>query len=373
MLVERFLEALPALAALRTPLQAMIAIAYTSVKKMEGEESNLRNTTIYPPSAIMATSRDASNPLRPYYIPPSIGLSPDTTANNTTPPSHSPPSKPSFGTHARDILSDLDYGDYLSDSSPSLAEMAKKLVDQAIWNYTTVLLAQPLEVAKTVLQVYQAPGQTPPSVVPNGEDPKSRSNSYMSGKFEDVGKNVKIRERLWDADISFQYPSEEDSDADSPSYFTSTAPRSQAFSPPSTGSPERRRRTPSRSNSSTPTPSSTKPPHKLELRKPDSLLEALAQLWAKESAWGVWKGTNVTFVYNFLLKTSESWTRSLLSALLNVPDPALLGSAANGIGGLDIIDSPNPLVSLVVAVAAAAIAGLALAPLDLIRTRYDNP
>lgn len=184
---------------------------------------------------------------------------------------------------------------------------------------------------------------------------------------------MKIRERLWDANISFQYPSEEDSDADSPSYFTSTAPRSQAFSPPSTGSPERRRRTPSRSNSSTPTPSSTKPPHKLELRKPDSLLEALAQLWAKESAWGVWKGTNVTFVYNFLLKTSESWTRSLLSALLNVPDSALLGSAANGIGGLDIIDSPNPLVSLVVAVAAAAIAGLALAPLDLIRTRYDNP
>ena len=130
------------------------------------EESNLHNTTIYPPSAIMATSRDTPNPLRPYYIPPSIGLPPDTTANNTAPPSHSPPSKPSFGTHARDILSDLDYGDYLSDSSPSLAEMAKKLVDQAIWNYTTVLLAQPLEVAKTVLQVYQAPGQTSPSVVP---------------------------------------------------------------------------------------------------------------------------------------------------------------------------------------------------------------
>ena len=154
---------------------------------MEGEESNLHNTTIYPPSAIMATSRDTPNPLRPYYIPPSIGLPPDTTANNTAPPSHSPPSKPSFGTHARDILSDLDYGDYLSDSSPSLAEMAKKLVDEAIWNYTTVLLAQPLEVAKTVLQVYQAPGQTPSGVVPNGEDPKSRPNSHMSGKFEDVG------------------------------------------------------------------------------------------------------------------------------------------------------------------------------------------
>jgi fusion and transport protein UGO1 len=105
------------------------------------------------------------------------------------------------------------------------------------------------------------------------------------------------------------------------------------------------------------------------MRRPDSLLEVLAQLWQKESAWGVWKGTNMTFVYNFLLKTTESWTRSLLSALLNVPDPGLVSGAARGLGGLDIMDSPNPLTSLGVAVAAAAIAGLALAPLDLIRTR----
>jgi fusion and transport protein UGO1 len=99
------------------------------------------------------------------------------------------------------------------------------------------------------------------------------------------------------------------------------------------------------------------------------LLEVISQIWQKESAWGVWKGTNVTFVYNFLFKTTESWTRSLLSALFNVPDPGLMGSSASGIGGLDIIDSNSPLLSLAVAVAASAIAAIAVGPLDLIRTR----
>lgn len=51
------------------------------------------------------------------------------------------------------MLSDLDYSDYLSDASPSVAEMIKGLVDQGLWKYTSVLMSQPFEVAKTVLQV----------------------------------------------------------------------------------------------------------------------------------------------------------------------------------------------------------------------------
>ena len=314
----------------------------------------------------MATSRDAPNPLRPYYIPPSIGPpleQPLNHSNNSSSPASPPyPSRtpkpsfqPSFGSQARDILSDLDYDSYFPDSSPTVAEHAKKLLDQALWNYTSVLLAQPFEVAKTLLQVHQAPGQAPLGLRLTGDEIRSRPNSFASGKYED-------------------YPSDE-SDEDSPGYFTSTAPsvRSPTYerSGEHEGSPRKRRsrHAPSRSRDSTPT--SAPPPalRKLELRKADSLLEVIAQLWQKESAWGVWKGTNVTFVYNFLLKTTESWTRSMLSALLNVPDPGLLGTSASGIGGLDIIDSPSPLMSLGVAVAATAIAATLLAPLDLIRTR----
>lgn len=170
-------------------------------------------------------------------------------------------------------------------------------------------------------------------------------------------------------------PSDEESDEDSPGYFTTTAPRGNPRSPyspndsPSRSPRRRQRRLDSRSPSRTPTQPSSSSIRKLELKRADSLLEVIGQLWQKESAWGVWKGTNCTFIYNFLLKTTEGWFRSLISALLNIPDPGLVGAAGSGIGGLDILDSPNPLTSLGVAVAATAIAATLLAPLDLVRTR----
>ena len=166
--------------------------------------------------------------------------------------------------------------------------------------------------------------------------------------------------------------SDEDSDSDLPSYFTATAP----YETPSSPSNRRRRKPPSRSLSATPTPSSHSNPAssshhstQIELRRNDSIIEVLTQLWSKEGAWGVWKGTNSTFVYNVLLRTIETWTRSLLSAMLDLPDATLLalGSPA---GSISILDSPNPIASVAVAVGAAGIAGLILAPIDMVRTRY---
>jgi fusion and transport protein UGO1 len=168
------------------------------------------------------------------------------------------------------------------------------------------------------------------------------------------------------------FESEEDSDSDAPSYFSPTAP----YETPSSPHRHRRHKPPSRSLSATPTPttrstSSHMSPHIIDLRKSDSLLEVLSQLWSKEGAWGIWKGTNSTFIYNVLLKTIETWTRSLLSALLNMPDPALLSlGASTTTGGLNILDSSNPVAGIAVAVAAAGLAGLVLAPIDMIRTRY---
>lgn len=96
------------------------------------------------------------------------------------------------------------------------------------------------------------------------------------------------------------------------------------------------------------------------------MLEVIGQLWQQEAAWGVWKGTNTTFVYGILLKTLESWARGVLSALCNVPDPGIIAGLS---AAIDVGESPYPWASLGVAVAAAAIAGIALAPLDLIRTK----
>lgn len=58
-----------------------------------------------------------------------------------------------YASKARDILSDLEYNDYLGDTSPSMVQNVKDLIDELIWKYSSVLMAQPFEVAKTLLQV----------------------------------------------------------------------------------------------------------------------------------------------------------------------------------------------------------------------------
>lgn len=144
-------------------------------------------------SPLMATSRDQPNPLRPYYIPPSIGLPSDPVPNAapraspSAKPSASPP-KPSFGSQARDILSDLDYGVDLSlgDGSPTVAEMAKKLLDQAVWNYTSVLFAQPFEVAKTVLQLHSPAQSDEQRNQLDSEDARRRAAAAARARYDEV-------------------------------------------------------------------------------------------------------------------------------------------------------------------------------------------
>lgn len=108
----------------------------------------------------MSSPREGVNPLRPYYIPPSIGeqvqslpsqpnpfSSPSSHGNAT---SAATPNK--YASRARDIFSDIDYSDQFDDLSPSTVQSIKQFVDELLWKYTSVLMAQPFEVAKTILQ-----------------------------------------------------------------------------------------------------------------------------------------------------------------------------------------------------------------------------
>lgn len=140
----------------------------------------------------MATSysRDGPNPLRPYYKPPSIGI-PKEISNPAPPSPQSIPIKngttASIRASARDIFSDIDYSDYLSDSSPSSAKMLKDLLNQAMLKYTSVLLGQPFDVAKTILQVRS---QTPTDgAIPLGEsrNKSKRPTRSRESRFSDVG------------------------------------------------------------------------------------------------------------------------------------------------------------------------------------------
>jgi len=99
-------------------------------------------------------SPEGANPLRPYYIPPSIGIQQDIPRSGTTHglgPKNG--SAASYASSARDMFSEMDYSDYLSNDSPSSLESIQEALNDWFYKYTSVLLGQPFDVAKTILQV----------------------------------------------------------------------------------------------------------------------------------------------------------------------------------------------------------------------------
>lgn len=135
----------------------------------------------------MSTTREGPNPLRPYYIPPSVGPAIDASHNATSAASfgskNASTSTNSFGSSARNILADMDYAEYMSESSPSPAVMMKRLMEQAIWKYSSVFLAQPFEVSKTILQV-QAARQGQKQATRAEEDMRRRPGNYRRDSYE---------------------------------------------------------------------------------------------------------------------------------------------------------------------------------------------
>ncbi|PFH55766.1 hypothetical protein XA68_17650 [Ophiocordyceps unilateralis] len=292
-------------------------------------------------SSIMSTSREGINPLRPYYVPPTIG----DPVESVSPPNPSPLGRShavndaGYASRARDVLADLDYKNYLSEPSPSMMQSIRELLDELTWKYTSVLMSQPFEVAKTILQTRdQGAPSSHPSVAPTRPTSSSR-------------------------DVSDYGNLDSDSEGDEMAYFTSGAPETPT--PSYRGRVSRPRRAQSPEQFPQRARQSATPDHHLSLRRPDSVLDVVGQLWQRDAAWGVWKGSNATFLYTVLQSLLENWSRSFLSAVMNVPD---LG-VKEDIDRLVDIASPYPWASLFVAGSAAIATGVLLSPLDLVRTR----
>lgn len=300
------------------------------------------------------------NPLRPYYRAPVIGDPPDTVPSSSA--SHlGAATSARYASKARDVLADIDYKGYLNDSSPSITQSAKEFVDELIWKYTSVLMAQPFEVAKTILQARE---QNEDATLGAADSDASKKQSLnRAGSAYDVRSSIDIKPTALShgTDDAKQYH-DSDSEGEEASYFTSHAP--------STPTPSFNRSVSSRRVHSPAQPSQaakkpTLPKHYLNIRRPDSVLDVIGQLWQQDGVWGVWKGSNATFLYTVLQSLLESWSRSFLSAVFNVPD---LG-VKDDIDRLIDIASPYPWASLFVAAAAAVTTGVLLSPLDLVRTR----
>lgn len=197
---------------------------------------------------------------------------------------------------------------------------------------------------------------------------------YTSVQFDDCPSVNEIRQL-----------SDSDSDPDCPSYFTSIAPLSHIPSDSASLRHPKNRYRSSRSASPSPSYRQSNTPHDKHgsprihrLPRTTALLATITNLWTTEGAFGIWKGTNSTFIYSILTSSLTAFLRSILCALLAIPDPGASTSHSSPpyllpiksvVGGLDVLSLSNPLKGLIAAVSAAGIAGVILAPLDIVRTR----
>jgi fusion and transport protein UGO1 len=131
----------------------------------------------------MSSMRDGSNPLRPYYRPPSIGRPQDSPASTSSVLGPKNGSAASYASSAREIFSDVDYSDYFSEASPSTIESVQNMLNEGLYKYFSILLSQPFDVAKTVLQVRS---QGPTESAQKNIQIRSPSSSQRNGGFSDV-------------------------------------------------------------------------------------------------------------------------------------------------------------------------------------------
>ncbi|RMZ75179.1 hypothetical protein DV738_g5605, partial [Chaetothyriales sp. CBS 135597] len=253
----------------------------------------------------MADSRQAPgvNPLRPYYVPPSAGEASSAAAATAITKASST---------SAFAFPDIDYSDYMSEPSRSVRSSIKKLLDQAVWRYSTVLMAQPLEVAKLILQVHVA-----------GDDEEEEDDD---GKRQPRGRQRGRQGR----------PPQ-----------PQPHPRSRAA-----GSGPR------------------VPVGRIELKSSHSLLDALSSLTASSGALAMWRGTNASLIYSVLSRALEPFLQSFLAALAGVePDLVLPLPASTLPVSAAGLSASTPIPSIIISAAACALTSLILAPIDAARTR----
>lgn len=134
----------------------------------------------------MANPREGPNPLRPYYIPPSIGFPPETQNAGGPGRGAGQNGSTSYASSARDMFSDIDYSDYVSEGSQSTVDMIKQMLDDAMYKYMSVLIAQPFDVAKTILQV-RSQALADPSVPPfSPRNGRKETADFVESRYSDV-------------------------------------------------------------------------------------------------------------------------------------------------------------------------------------------
>lgn len=243
-----------------------------------------------------------------------IGIGKTTTSNGTD----------------KNYIYDLEFQEYFDFNN--LSELLKNLVWNFCKNYFKVLLSQPLEIVRLVLQVGTFD-------ISDSQPKRPSRYSRLLNK-----QNVKSSDTPQVTDIS------DESDGEV-NYFESPSP--------SMNLPKEKLRTKS------PTKirklrSDRKPKNKNKIQ-PVSLhtIDIMSSIIAKDGPFALFRGINASFIHQTLSHTIEAWITGFISPFLGIPDPFFL----------DLTHLTEPLKSLWLSVLACVLTGLILMPLDLIKVR----
>ncbi|KAI5956468.1 hypothetical protein KGF54_000943 [Candida jiufengensis] len=269
----------------------------------------------------------------------------------------------SSGSGDKNFLYDLEFNEYFDTNN--ILELLKNLVWNFVKSYAKVLIAQPLEITRLVLQVGKFPNLTDKK--PTKDDKSKKRLLDSTHSLSSSTSSVKQEnDHLSSSKVGFAQDDDEPID-----YFQPQNDQQVWANPQSTFEPMTPAKELQHSSTVTSNEKFVPPPLKrLSTRKrikvfkiqPVSLhtIDIMSAIANKDSFFALFRGVNASFIYQTLSNTIEAWITGFLSPFLGIPDPFFL----------DLTHSNDPLKSLWLSVSACVLTGIILMPLDLIRIKF---
>lgn len=239
----------------------------------------------------------------------------------------------SFPLADKNYVYDLELLEYFDGNN--LLELLKNLVWNFLRNYCKVLISQPLEISRLVLQV--GCFDFSESVAP----PKKAT------------KHTRLKNDLDGTSYSSNLENSSDDFEDDIDYFQL---------PWESSNPSNALLTPENITKRTKKPAfdqgKGKNPKKIQPVSQHTV-DIMTSIASKDGPFALFRGVNASFIHYTLSHTIEAWITGFLSPFLSIPDPFFL----------DLTHSTEPGKSLWLSVLACVLAGVVLMPLDLIKVR----
>lgn len=240
----------------------------------------------------------------------------------------------------KNYVYDLELNEYFDFNN--VTELLKNLVWSFVKNYCKVLLSQPLEIVRLVLQVGYFPE------LDNVKQSKKRGKVYS--RLLDESTVIDTDGEPVEYELDEEEIGEDDDEDEVINYFET--PGESLIRPTSTTSASKRVSTVKQLRSIKKNRRKIHPISK-------HTVDIMSSLVAKDGPFALFRGINAAFIHQTLSHTIEAWITGFISPFLGIPDPFFL----------ELTRLTDPWKSLWLSVLACVLTGLILMPLDLIKIR----